>query len=110
MYNNWILGEPDKPDKCHYSQWFSYTRETSLGNQVTKTIYTLVITDLSSPLFVGIPQNHVKIVSFWGERVSFLPAKPPIIEALVLMIGAVEAKCLLLSLSGGSARAIRGRR
>ena len=66
MYNNWILGEPDKPDKCHYSQWFSYTRETSLGNQVTKTIYTLVITVLSSPLFVGIPQNHVKVVTILG--------------------------------------------
>ena len=66
VYNNWILGEPDKPDKCHYSQWFSYTRETSLGNQVTKTIYTLVITVLSSPLFVGIPQNHVKVVTILG--------------------------------------------
>ena len=108
VYNNWILGEPDKPDKCHYSQWFSYTRETSLGNQVKKTIYTLVITDLSSPLFVGIPKKTCE--SFFGERVSFFPAKPPIIEVLFLMIGAEEAKCLLLSLSGGSARAIRARR
>ena len=75
VYNNWILGEPDKPDKCHYSQWFSYTRETSLGNQVKKTIYTLVITDLSSPLFVGIPQNHVKVVSFLGEEGELFSSK-----------------------------------
>ena len=70
VYNNWILGEPDKPDKCHYSQWFSYTRETSLGNQVKKTIYTLVITDLSSPLFVGIPKKNMWKF-FWGEGELF---------------------------------------
>ena len=61
--------------------------------------------------FCGYPTKPCESCNYFGGGGwPFPPAKPPIIEALFLMIGAVEAKCLLLSLSGGSARAIRARR